>query len=76
MICTHDPDDYFWHNGDYSYTVFYVIPLSLFLEIVFSDFLKLVNMSHQQQNKICKECHSIRKSWEFLNEKGVIIVNY
>ena len=30
-------------------------------------------MSHQQQNKTCKGCHSIRESWEFLNEKGVIL---
>ena len=32
-------------------------------------------MSYQQQNKTCKGCHSIRESWEFLNEKGVILKN-
>ena len=30
-------------------------------------------MSYQQQNETCKGCHSIRESWEFLNEKGVIL---
>ena len=30
-------------------------------------------MSYQQQNKICKGCHSVRESWEFLNEKGVVL---
>ena len=30
-------------------------------------------MLYQQQNKTCKGCHSIRESWEFLNEKGVIL---
>jgi hypothetical protein len=30
-------------------------------------------MSCQQQNKTCKGCHSIRKSWEFLNEKGKLL---
>ena len=30
-------------------------------------------MSYQQQNKSCKGCYSIRESWEFLNEKGIIL---
>lgn len=30
-------------------------------------------MSYQQQNKICKGCHSTRESWEFLNERGVVL---
>ena len=30
-------------------------------------------MLHQQQNKTCKGCHTIRESCEFLNEKGVIL---
>ena len=30
-------------------------------------------MSYQQQNKICKGCHSARESWEFLNKKGVVL---
>jgi hypothetical protein len=30
-------------------------------------------MSHQQQSKICKGCHSSRESWEFLNERGVVL---